>query len=82
MKHETHIIEKLGNETQSGNEIWPVYVILQNENFYQKSLLKMCLANYFQALFNFQRILCKKDPVEVSMLIWTKFDGFAITYLT
>ena len=82
MKHETHIIEKLGNETQSGNEIWPVYVILQNENFYQKSLLKMCLANYFQALFNFQRILSKKDPVEVIMMIWTKFDGFAITYLT
>ena len=47
MKHETNINEQLGKQTQSGNEIWPVYVILQNEFllqneiFYQKSLLKM-----------------------------------------
>ena len=34
-----------------------------------------------QVLSNFQRILCKKDSVEVSMLIWTNFDRFAITYL-
>ena len=37
--------------------------------------------NQLQALFNLQRILCKKDSVEVSMLIWTNFDRFAITYL-
>ena len=37
--------------------------------------------NYFQALLNFQRILCKKDSVEVSMLIWTNFDRFAVTNL-
>ena len=36
MKHETHIIEKLGKETQPDNEIRPVYVILQNNFFYQK----------------------------------------------
>ena len=38
--------------------------------------------NQFKILFNFQRILCKKDSVEVSMLIWTNFDRFAITYLS
>ena len=31
--------------------------------------------------FNFQGTLSKKDSVEVSMLIWTNFDRFAITYL-
>ena len=36
----------------------------------------------FQALFNFPRILCKKDSKEVSMLIWTDFENFAITYPT
>ena len=38
MKHETHFIEQLGKETQSGNEIWPVYVILENIFFYQNIL--------------------------------------------
>ena len=33
------------------------------------------------ALFNFQRILCKKESEEVCMLIWTNFDSSAITYL-
>ena len=35
-----------------------------------------------QVLSNFQRILCKKDSLEVSMLLRTNFDRFAITYLT
>ena len=26
--------------------------------------------------------LCKEDSVEVSMLIWTNFDSFAITYIS
>ena len=34
-----------------------------------------------KVLFNFQRILCEKDSVKVSMLIWTNFDRSAITYL-
>ena len=34
-----------------------------------------------QAPFNFQRILCKKESEEVSMLIWTNFGNSAITYL-
>ena len=37
--------------------------------------------NKLQALFNFVRILCKKDSVELIMLIWTNFDRFAITYV-
>ena len=37
--------------------------------------------NQFQAPFNFQRMLRKKEPEEVGILIWTNFDGFAITYL-
>ena len=37
--------------------------------------------NQFQALFNFQRILCKKESEEVSVLIWTNFDSFATKYL-
>ena len=48
--------------------------------FYQKILRKMWLGNYFQALFNLQRILFKKDSVNVSMLIWTNFGRFAIKY--
>ena len=34
--------------------------------------------NLFQALFNFRRILCNKDSEEVSTLIWTNFDSFAV----
>ena len=34
--HETYFTDELGKQTQSGNEIWPVYVILQNK--YQKNL--------------------------------------------
>ena len=30
---------------------------------------------------NFQRILCKKESKEASVLIWTNFDSFAITCL-
>ena len=37
--------------------------------------------NYFYVLFNFQRILCKKEPEEVCLLIWTSFDSFVNTYL-
>ena len=33
-----------------------------------------------QALFSFQRILCKNNSKEVSMLIWTYFDCFAYIY--
>ena len=46
------------------------------KSFYQKIPQKIWPGNYFQACFNFQGILCKKDSVEVSMLIWTNFDRF------
>ena len=37
--------------------------------------------NNFQALFNFQRIFCKKESEEVSALISTNFASFAYKYL-
>ena len=37
--------------------------------------------NQLQTLFSFQVILYKKDSEEVSMLIETNFDSFAITHL-
>ena len=37
--------------------------------------------NWCQALFNFQRILCKKESEEASVLIWKNFDSFANKYL-
>ena len=66
---------------QSGNEIWPVYVTLENKIFCQKILLKLWSGNQFQALCNFQRTRRKKESEEASMLIWTNFGGFVITYL-
>ena len=45
MKQEIHFARQHGKQTQSGNEIWPVYVILENKNFiktlYKKSGLKL-----------------------------------------
>ena len=37
--------------------------------------------NQVQALCNFQGIFCKKESEEVSVLIWTNFNGFANTYI-
>ena len=34
-----------------------------------------------KTLFNFQKILCKKESEELCVLIWTNFDSFANTYL-
>ena len=41
MRHGTDFTEQLGKETWSGNEIRPVYVILQKKHFYQKSIWKI-----------------------------------------
>ena len=41
-----------------------------------------CRSNDTQALFNFPRILCKSDFKDASMLIWTDFKSFVITYPT
>ena len=82
MKHETHFTEQVTWEVkQSGNEIWPVYAILQNKNFYQKNLGQIQPRNQFQTLFNFQRILDKGKSEEVCLLIWTNFDSLAAAYL-
>ena len=35
-KFQTHFTEQLGNSTQSGNEIWSVYVMLQKKIFHKK----------------------------------------------
>ena len=43
--------------------------------------MKKWPGNLFQTLFNFQKILIRKDSMEVCKLIWTNFDSFAITYL-
>ena len=46
--------------------------------FFIKRFYEKYGQDWFQSLFNFQRILCKKESEEVSMLIWTNFDSFAI----
>ena len=53
---------------QSGNEIWSVYAVLQNNFFYEK------IKTSSRPFLTFKKILCKKDSVKVSMLIWTNFD--------
>ena len=40
MKHKTRFIELLEEQTQSGNEIWPVYVTLQDRFFLSKNSVK------------------------------------------
>ena len=50
--------------------------------FFIKKFYEKCgLETSSRPFFNFQEILCKKYSVEVSMLIWTYFDRFAITYI-
>ena len=44
-------------------------------------LIKKLYEKHGLAFFNFQKTLCKKDSVKVSMVIWTNFDRFDITYL-
>ena len=41
----------------------------------------MLPGHYFQALFNLQGMVCKKESDEASMLIWTNFDSFANKYV-
>ena len=53
----------------------------KNKFFYQKIIRKMRPGNQFQALFNFQGFLRKKESGEVSVLIWTNCDSPANKYL-
>ena len=54
-------------------------------NTKEKKLSKKSMKNVTLELvpgpFNFQRILCEKEPEEVCMMICTNFNGFAITDL-
>ena len=50
--------------------------------FLPKNSAKNVAWKLVPGLFNFQRIFCKKDSVEASMLIWANFDRFAVTNLT
>ena len=45
MKHETHFIKKLEKQAQPCTEIWPVYIIIQDNFFYHKILWKMWSGN-------------------------------------
>ena len=44
------------------------------KKYYEKCGLKT------SSRYNFQRILCKKESEEVSVLIWTNFGSFAKKY--
>ena len=85
-KHETHLLNNLGSKDSLAMKFGQ-FVILQNKIFYQKFCEKcgletsLNLVESSRNFFNFQRILCKKESEEVSILIWTNFDSFAIIYL-
>ena len=50
-------------------------------NFFIKKFYEKCDLEKFQALFNFQKNVYKKESGEVSVLIWTNFDSLADIYL-
>ena len=64
---------------KSGNKIWPIYIILQEKNLYQKN--KCGPETSSTTFFIFQRILFEKESEEICMMILTNFDNFAIAYL-
>ena len=66
---------------QSGYEIWPVHAILKNDFFIKKLYEKYGLETSSRSFLIFKTSSVKKDSVKVSMLIWTNFDKFDITYL-
>ena len=61
------------------NETWQVDVL--KNIFFIRKLYEDMAWKLVPGPFYFQQILCKTDSEEVSMLMWTNFDGFAITYL-
>ena len=76
-KHEIrNILNNLGNKCslvmKFGQFVQYYKIIFFIKKFYENVAWK---------LFNFQRILCKKDTLQVSMLISTNFDRLAIAYL-
>ena len=81
-KHETRniLLNNLGSK-QSDNEIWPVYAILENKFFFVKLYEKYGLKTSSRPFMVFKESSAKKDSVEVTMLFWTNFDSFAVSYL-
>ena len=75
MKHKTHFTKQPGKLIQSGNEIW------SKRKFFVKEIYEKCCLETNSRLCSFQGMLCKKEPEEVSLLIWTNFDSFTNTYL-
>ena len=79
MKH--ILLNNLGSK-QCDNEIWPVYAILENKFFFVKNLYeKYGLKTSSRPFMVFKEFSAKKDSVEVTMLFWTNFDSFAVSYL-
>ena len=74
------LLNNLGNK-QSLVMKFSQFMLYYKIKFLIKKLWEMWSGNWFQALFNFQNIICKKESEEVRMLIWTNFDSVAITYL-
>ena len=75
------LLNNLGSK-QSDNEIWPVYAILENKFFFVKKLYEKCgLKTSSRPFMVFKEPSAKKDSVEVTMLFWTNFDSFAVSYL-
>ena len=72
----------------SGDDIWPVYVILQNKIFDEKSIFikkfheKCGAETNSRTFFNFQESSVNHHQRRpVCVLIWTNFDSFTNIYL-
>ena len=82
-KHETRniLLNNLGSKrslVMKFGQFMQFYKII----FFIEKLYENCgLETSSRPFLIFKGFLCKKDSVEVSMLIWTNFDRFAITYL-
>ena len=77
-KHVTQ--NKRSKHSLVGKEIWSVYVILKKKIFIKKFYERRSLKPVLQVLFNFPRVLCKKESEEVCDLIKINFDSFANIY--
>ena len=75
IKHKTHFTELLGTETQLDNEIWPVYVALEDNFFIIKFYGRCGLETSSRPFLIFKELSVKRN-----LLIWANFDSFAITY--
>ena len=68
MKQEIYLLNNSGKEVHSGNEIWPVYVIIQKKNVYKNILQRSGLkTRSFFILKNF----CRTESEQVWKLILT-----------